>query len=156
VVSSKWIYKIKHAAYESIEKHNTKFVALGFSQKEGIDYKETFSHVARYMSIITIITLAARMKWKLHYMDVKTTFLNGFIEEEVYTEQPQGFEVEDRNTHVYRLKKYLYVLKQAPRAWYVRIDSFPTRLGFTKSKYDSNLYFKVMNDDPIILLLYVG
>jgi hypothetical protein len=93
VVSSKWIYKIKHATDESIENHKARFVACGFSQKEGIDYEETFAPVARYTSIRTIIALAAKMKWKLHQMDVKTTFLNGVIEEEVYIEQPQGFEV---------------------------------------------------------------
>jgi hypothetical protein len=70
--------------------------------------------VARYTSIRTIIALAAKMKWKLHQMDVKTAFLNGVIEEEVYIEKPQGFEVEDRKSHVYRLKKALYGLKQAP------------------------------------------
>jgi hypothetical protein len=73
----------------------------------------------------------------------------------VYIEQPQGFEVEDRKTHVCKLKKALYGLKQAPRAWYGRIDNFLTSLAFTKSKADSNLYFKVMNDEPVILLLYV-
>jgi hypothetical protein len=88
-------------------------------------------------------------------MDVKTTFLNGVIEEEVYIEQPQGFEVEDRKSHVYRLKKALYGLKQAPRAWYGHIDSFLTSLGFTKSKANSNLYFKIMDNEPVILLLYV-
>jgi hypothetical protein len=88
-------------------------------------------------------------------MDVKTTFLNGVIEEEVYIRQPQGLEVEDKKTHVCKLKKALYRLKQAPRAWYGRIDSFLMSLGFTKSKADSNLYFKVMNDDPFILFLYV-
>jgi hypothetical protein len=95
------------------------------------------------------------MKWKLHQMDVKTTFLKGVIEEEVYIEQPQGFEVEGRQSHVCKLKKALYGLKQAPRAWYGRINSFLTSLSFTKSKADSNLYFKVMNDEPVILLLYV-
>jgi hypothetical protein len=95
------------------------------------------------------------MKWNLHKMDVKTAFLNGVIEEEVYIEQPQGFEVEDRKTHVCKLKKALYGLKQAPRAWYGRIDSFLMSLGFTKSKADSNLYFKVMNDENVILLMYV-
>ena len=73
----------------------------------------------------------------------------------MYIEQPQGFEVEDRKIHVCRLKKALYGLKQAPRAWYGRIDSFLKRLGFTKSKVDPNLYFKVMNDELVILLLYV-
>jgi hypothetical protein len=155
VVSSKWIYKIKHAVDESIEKHKVIFVAHGFSQNEGIDYEETFSPVARYTSIRTNIALASKIKWKLHHMDVKTTFLNGVIEEEVYIEQPQGFEFEDRKTHVCRLKKVMYGLKQAPRAWYGRIDSFLTSLGFTKSKFDSNLYFKVMNDELVILLLYM-
>jgi hypothetical protein len=155
VLSSKWIYKIKHVADGSIEKHKARFVVHGFSQKEGIDYEETFAPVAKYTSIRTIIALAAKMKWKLHQMDVKTTFLNVVIEEEVYIEQPQGFEVKDRKTHVCRLKKALYGLKQAPKAWYGRIDSFLKRLGFTKSKVDSNLYFKVMNDEPVILLLYV-
>ena len=88
-------------------------------------------------------------------MDVKTAFLDGVIEEEVYIEQPQGFEVEDRKTHVYKLKKAMYGLKQAPRAWYGRIDTFLTSLGFTKSKVDPNLYLKVMDDEPIILLLYM-
>jgi hypothetical protein len=95
------------------------------------------------------------MKWKLHQMDGKTTLLNGVIEEEVYIEQPQWFEVEDMKNHVCKLKKYLYGLKQAPIAWYGRIDSFLTSLGFTKSKDDSNIYCKVMNDEPFILLLYV-
>jgi hypothetical protein len=136
VVLSKWLFKIKHAADGSIEKYKARFVARGFSQKEGIDYEETFAPVARYTSIRTIIALVAMMKWKLHQMDVKTAFLNGVIEEEVYIEQPQGFEVEDRKSHVCRLKKALYGLKQAPRAWYGRIDSFltcyPRYLGITR------------------------
>jgi hypothetical protein len=155
VVSSKWLFKIKHTADGSIEKYKARFVTHGFSQKEGIDYEETFAPVARYTLIRTIIALAAKMKWKLHQMDIKTSFLNGVIEEEVYIEQTQGFEVEDRKSHVCRLKKALYRLKQAPRAWYGRIDNFLTSLGFTKSKSDSNLYFKVMNNEPVILLLYV-
>ena len=88
-------------------------------------------------------------------MDVKTTFLNDVIEEQVYIEQLQGFEVEDRVTHVCKLKKALYGLKQAPRPWYGRIYRFLTSLGFTKSKSNPNLYMKVMNDEPIILLMYV-
>jgi hypothetical protein len=155
VVSSKWLFKIKHVADGSIEKYKARFVARGFSQKEGIDYEETFAPVAKDSSIGTIIALATKIKWKLHQMDVKTTFLNGVIEEEVYIEKPQGFEVEDRKSHVCRLKKALYGLKQAPRAWYGRIDSFLMSLGFTKSKADSNLYFKIMDNELVILLLYV-
>ena len=80
-------------------------MARGFSQKERIDYEETFSLVSRYTSIITIIALASMMKWDLHQMDVNIAFLNGMIEEEVYIEHPQGFEVEDKVTHVCKLKR---------------------------------------------------
>jgi hypothetical protein len=89
-------------------------------------------------------------------MDVKITFLNSVIEEEVYVEQPQGFETHDSHTHVCRLKKAMYGLKQAPRAWYGRIDSFLMSLGFTKSKVDSNLYYKVVDGGPVILLVLCG
>jgi len=88
-------------------------------------------------------------------MDVKTTFLNGVVEEEVYLEQPLGFETCDKQTHVCKLKKALYGLKQAPRTWYRRIDSFLTGLGFTKSKADANLYYEVIDSGILILLLYV-
>ena len=81
IVSSKWIYKIKHVADGSIEKYKASFVARGFSQKEGIDYEETFAPVARYTSIRMIISLASVLGWKLHEMDVKTAILNGKIEQ---------------------------------------------------------------------------
>ena len=80
------------------------------------------------------------MGWQIHQMDVKIAFLNGFIEEDVYIKQPEVFETFDRESHVCRLKRALYGLKQAPRAWYTRIDSYFTRLGFTKSAADANLY----------------
>ena len=79
VVTSKWIYKIKHAVDGSIEKYKAIFVAWGFSQKEGIDYEETFAPMARYTSIRTILALAAVMKWKIHQMDVNIAFLNGVV-----------------------------------------------------------------------------
>jgi hypothetical protein len=155
LVTSKWVYKIKHAADGSVDKYKARFIARGFSQKEGEDYDETFAPVARYTSIRAIISLDASMGWNLHQMDVKTTFLNGAIEEEVYIEQPKGFEVHSRDTHVCRLKKDLYGLKQAPRDWYARMDNYLTRLGFSKSHADPNLYYKVMDNAPVNLLLYV-
>ena len=150
VVTSKWIYKIKHAADGSIEKYKARFVACGFSQKEGINYEETFTLVARYTSIRAIMALAAKLGWKLHQMDVKTAFLNGVVEEEVYVEQPLGFETHDLQSHVCKLKKALYGLKQAPKTWYGRIDSFLMSLDFTKSKVDFNLCDKIDNDDDLI------
>jgi hypothetical protein len=155
VVTSKWVYKIKDVVNGSIDKYNAIFVARGFSQHEGEDYDETFSPISRYTSIRAIIYLATSMGWSLHQMDVKTIFLNGLMEEEVYIEQPQGFEVHLRETHVCILKKALYGLKQAPRAWYARVGSYLMRIGFSKSYVDPNLYYKVVNYAPMILLLYV-
>ena len=94
------------------------------------------------------------MKWKLHQMDVKTSFLNGVIEEEVYIEQPPCFKTHDIKSHVCKSKKQLYGLKKTPIAWYGRINGFLMSLGFTKSKEDSNLYYKVFDEGIVILLLY--
>lgn len=88
-------------------------------------------------------------------MDVKTTFLNSLIDQEVYIEQPQRFEQFGIEPHVCRLKKALYGLKQAPQAWYARIDSYLQQMGFEKSEADPNLYYIVVGDDPLILVLYV-
>lgn len=90
VVTSKWIYKIKHAVDGSTEKYKACFVGCGFSQKEGINYDDIFAPVSRCNTICSIIALAATQGWNLHQMDVKTTFLNGFIKEEVYVDQLEG------------------------------------------------------------------
>ena len=91
-MTSKWIYKIKHAVDGNIEKYKAIFVARGFSQKEGIDYEETFASVPRYTSNRSI---RACMRWETHQLDIKTSFLNGVVEEEVYIEQPLGVEIHD-------------------------------------------------------------
>jgi hypothetical protein len=95
------------------------------------------------------------MGWRIHHMDVKTTFLNGFIEEEVYIEKPQVFEVSERESHVCLLRKELYGLKQAPRAWYSCIDTYFLQMGFEKSDADPNLYYIIRGEDTLILILYV-
>eukprot|EP00253_Pinus_taeda_P033129 PITA_33129 len=132
VVSSRWLYKV-----------------------EGIEYDETFSPIARYSSIKSMLALSAHMGWKIHQMDVKTSFLNGKIEEQVYIERPEGFETFDSESHMCRLKRDLYRLKQAPRVWYTRIDNFFTRLGFTKSEVDANLYHIMVEGKQLIIVLYI-
>lgn len=154
VISSRWLFKVKYAFDGSIEKHKARFVARGFSQKAGIDYKETFAPVARYTSVRTIIAIATSKGWKIHQMDVKTTFLNGVIEEEVYIEQLEGFITHDNN-YVCKLKKALYGLKQAPRAWYEHIDNYLSKLGYSKNEADPNIYFKMSKGEMVIIVLYV-
>jgi len=111
VVSSHWLYKVKQDADGNVEKHKARFVSRGFSQVQGIDYDETFAPIARYSSIRSMLALLAQMGWKIHQMDVKTTSLNGEIEEEVYIEQLEGFETFNHGSHVCRLKRVLYGLK---------------------------------------------
>jgi hypothetical protein len=95
------------------------------------------------------------MGWCIHHIDVKNAFLNGIIEEEVYIEQLEGFETFDRESHVCRLKRELYGMKQAPCAWYTQIDNYFTGLGFTKSEADANLYQIVVEGKILIIMLYV-
>ena len=111
IVGSRWIYKVKKFSDGSVDKYKEIFFSWGFPHIEGIDYEETFAPVTRYSSIRTILALSTQM-------DVKTAFLNGIIEEEVYIEQPEGFEIFSSESHVCRLKRALYGMKQAPRAWY--------------------------------------
>jgi hypothetical protein len=114
-----------------------------------------FATVARYTSICSIIALASSMGWKLHQMDVKTSFLNSEIEEEFYIEKPKGFIVHNERSHICRLKKALYGLKQAPRAWYEEMDGFLMSLGFKKSVVDPNLYYHIDGNECLSLVLYV-
>jgi hypothetical protein len=148
IVTSKWIYKIKHTADRSIENKKARFVSRGFSHVEGIDYEETFDLVSQYTSIQMIIFLPASMGWRLNQMDVKTDFLNGEIEQEIYIEQPNGFVIHEKESHVCRFKKAMYGLKQAPRAWYERIDGHLMILGFRKSVVDPNLFYNIVTVRP--------
>eukprot|EP00253_Pinus_taeda_P011981 PITA_11981 len=102
-----------------------------------------------------LISLADHKQWSIHHMDVKSAFLNGYLEEEVYVEHPQGFEVEGKENNFYKLKKALYGLKRAPRAWYTRIDGYFQENGFQRSKNDPTLYYKQEGIDILIISLYV-
>jgi len=107
-----------------VVRNKARLVAQGYSQQEGIDYEETFAPVARLEAIRIFLAFAASKGFKLYQMDVKSAFLNGFIEEEVYVKQPPGFESPKFPDRVFKLQKALYGLKQAPRAWYARLRAF--------------------------------
>ncbi|KAK4411578.1 Retrovirus-related Pol polyprotein from transposon RE1 [Sesamum angolense] len=166
VIGVKWIYKTKLNADGSIQKHKARLVAKGYSQLPGIDYTETFAPVARLDTIRALIAIAANKKWKIYQMDVKSAFLNGYIDEEIYVEQPQGFIAKGSEEKVLRLKKALYGLKQAtrawyyglkqaPRAWYSRIDKYFMDRGFRRSLSEPTLYIKSQGNDTLIISLYV-
>ncbi|GJU66865.1 retrovirus-related pol polyprotein from transposon TNT 1-94 [Tanacetum coccineum] len=120
----KWVFKKKMNAQREFERYKARLVAKGYRQQPGIDYDEVFAPVARIETIRLLISQAAQMKWQIYQMDVKSAFLNGVIGEEVYVEQPPGFIKVGKETQVLKLNKALYKLKQAPRAWNTRIDSY--------------------------------
>ena len=129
VIGLKWIFKTKYHADGTLDKRKARLVAKGYSQVEGVDYEETFAPTARYTSIRCVLALAAHNKWPIFQMDVKSAFLNGDLKEEVYVEQPPGFEISEQKGMVYRLHKALYGLKQAPKAWHDKTDAFFLSLG---------------------------
>ena len=106
-------------------------------------------------TVHSVIEIAAQHKWKVFQMDVKSAFLNGVLKEEFYVEQPPSYEVAGEEGKVYRLKRALYRLKQAPRAWYSRIDSYLMSNGFSKSNGEPTLYIKAANENVLIFVLYV-
>ncbi|GKA24997.1 retrovirus-related pol polyprotein from transposon TNT 1-94 [Tanacetum coccineum] len=118
VITLKWIYKVKLDELGGILKNKARLVARGYHQEEGIDFEESFAPVARLEAIQFFLAFAAHMIMTVYQMDVKTAFLNGILQEEVYVSQPDGFVDQENPNHVYKLKKALYGLKQAPRAWY--------------------------------------
>ncbi|WZY88109.1 hypothetical protein YC2023_044844 [Brassica napus] len=124
VISCKWLYKIKPGVPgQAPERHKSRLVARGFSQKEGIDYHEVFAPVVKHVSIRTLLSLVVNMDLKLEQMDIKTAFLHGNLEEDLYMEQPEGYEDKSKPDHVCLLKKSLYGLKQSPRQWNKRLTS---------------------------------
>ncbi|KAG8486732.1 hypothetical protein CXB51_020279 [Gossypium anomalum] len=156
VIGVKWVYRAKQNADGSLNKLKARLVVKGFSQKYGLDYLETFAPVARLDTIRLLVALAAQMQWKIHQLDVKSAFLNGFLEEEIYIDQPQGFVVTGKEDMVYRLKNALYGLKQAPRVWYARIDNYLLSLGFKRSISEPTLYVKKkQSETQLVVSLYV-
>jgi hypothetical protein len=128
----------------------------GFSQKEGIDYEETFAPVSRLEAIRILLAFSVAKGFKLHQMDVKSAFLNGVLEEEVYVRQPLGFENEKYPHRVYKLRKVLYGLKQTPRAWYGRLRGFLFERGFEMGKVDQTLFLLRQGRDILIVQVYVN
>ena len=139
-----------------VARYKAHLVAKGFSQREGIDFNEVFSPVVKHSSIRVLLAMVALFDLELEQLDVKTAFLHGELEEQIYMKQPEGFVVQGKEDHVCLLKKSLYGLKQSPRQWYKRFDSFMLGHGYSRSDYDSCVYHKKFLDGSFVyLLLYV-
>ena len=123
IIGVKWVYKTKLKEDGAVDKFKARLVAKGYVQQEGIDYTEVFAPVARMDTVRMIMALTAHQGWILYQLDVKSAFLHGELNEEVYVEQPKGYEKKQNPQQVYKLKKALYGLKQAPRAWFSRIEA---------------------------------
>jgi hypothetical protein len=130
-------------------------VCKGYAQIEGIDFEKTYAPVARMEAIRLLLAYACSKNVKVYQMDVKSAFLNGELEEEVYIEQTEGFQLSENTDYVCKLKKALYGLKQDPRAWYSRLDKYLQQARFRKGSADSNLYIKVSQGNILLIEIYV-
>ncbi|GJX29235.1 retrovirus-related pol polyprotein from transposon TNT 1-94 [Tanacetum coccineum] len=144
--------KTKHVSWL---KHQMRLVAQGYNQQEGIDYDETYAPVARLKSIRILLAYACALDFKLFQMDVKSAFSNSLINEEVYMAQPLGFIDFAKPDHVYKLKKALYGLKHAPKAWYDRLKAFLIRHEYKMVMVDNTLFTKKKGSNLIIVQIYV-
>jgi hypothetical protein len=151
----KWVFKTKLNEKGEVDKHKARLVVKGYAQRQGIDYSEVFSPVARWDTIRMLLSLAALRGWEVFQLDVKSAFLHGELKEVVYIEQPEGYIRKGEEQKVYQLKKALYGLKQAPRAWYSRLEDYFAGEGFEKCSYEHTLFMKKEGGRFLVVSLYV-
>ncbi|GKB53012.1 retrovirus-related pol polyprotein from transposon TNT 1-94 [Tanacetum coccineum] len=155
IIGTKWVYRNKLDENGVVTRNKARLVAQGYNQQEGIDYDETYAPVARLESIRILLAYACALDFKLYQMDVKSAFLNGVINEEVYVAQPPGFIDFAKPNYVYKLKKALYGLKQAPKAWYDRLKAFLIKHNYSMGMVDNTLFTKKKDSNIIIVQIYV-
>ncbi|OVF02976.1 hypothetical protein A9F13_47g00066, partial [Clavispora lusitaniae] len=155
-IGCRWVFNIKDKGL-----YKARLVAKGYTQKEGIDYEETFSPVIKQTSLRLLLAIAGKHKMHVHQMDVKTAFLNGILKEELYMKQPPGYKASPKTTkdntteYVLKLNKSIYGLKQAPLVWNQTINKTLTSLGFTRSVEEPCIYYNIENNEQIFIALYV-
>jgi hypothetical protein len=149
------VFKNKMNEKGQVVRNKARLVCKRYAKVEGQNFDETFAPVARLEAIRMFLAYSCHKNFKVYQMDVKSTFPNGDLEEEVYMEQPKGFSLTDNPNYICKLKKALYGLKQAPRAWYYRLDKFLEEKGFKKGTVDSDLYIKSEGDNLLVVLVYV-
>ncbi|GKA57257.1 retrovirus-related pol polyprotein from transposon TNT 1-94 [Tanacetum coccineum] len=150
LIKLKWIYKVKTDEFARVLKNKARLVAQGFRQEEGINFEESFVPAARIEVIRIFVANAAHKNMTIYQIDIKIAFLNGKLKEEVYVSQSEGFVDQDNPSHVYKLKKALYSLKQAPRAWYDMLSSFLISQHFSKGVVDPTLFTRKAGNDLLL------
>ena len=155
VIGTKWVFKNKMDEAGIVTRKKVRLMDKGYSQEEGIDFDETFAPVARLQAIRIFLAYAAHANFKVYKMDVKSAFLNGELEEEIYVQQPPRFEDPNFPNFVYKLFKALYGLKQTPRAWYDTLSQFLVETHFTRGTIDKTLFHKNFNGSSIFVQIYV-
>lgn len=151
-VTCKWVFKLKRSANGEIDKYKARLVARGFSQREGFDYNETYSPVAKLTTLRILLSVANHTRMIIHQMDVKSAFLNGKLNEEIFMMQPEGFR---KGNGVLRLNKAIYGLKQASRMWNNSFNDFMLKIGFRRCASDQCLYIDGNKGSTCYVLLYV-
>jgi len=152
-IGSRWVFRVKQKADGSVDRYKARLVARGFTQRAGVDYDETFSSVARFDTIRSVLSVAATERMFVSQFDVKTAFLYGTLDEDIYMRQPEGFS--DGTDRVCKLQRSLYGLKQSPRCWNKRFVDYMLCLGFVMSDADPCLFVRQNNGHKLIVALYV-
>ncbi|KAJ0435743.1 putative RNA-directed DNA polymerase [Helianthus annuus] len=153
-IGCKWIYKIKYKSNGEVERFKARLVAKGYSQREGIDFGETFSPVVKMVTIRCVLSMAVKNNWQMYQLDVNNAFLYGSITEDVYMKLPPGYFPENE-TRVCKLVKSLYGLKQAPRKWNEKLNETLFKMGFVQSLCDHSMYILSAKSVFVVLLVYV-
>ena len=130
IIGLKWVFKVKRDANGSISKYKARLVAKGYLQQPGINFEEVFAPVARIETVHILIALAASKGWELHHLDVKSAFLYGELQEEVFVHQPEGFIKTGKEDLVYKLVKAMYGLRQAQCTWNMKLDGILKKMKF--------------------------
>ena len=154
-IRNRWVYKIKTNEKGNIEEYKSRLVACGYSQISGLDYKETYSPVVNFDTLRILFEYAAKNDSKIHHVDVSNVFLNGNLEEELYMEQPEGFQDKEKPQYVCKLHKSIYGLKQSSRCWNNKFKTTLHKYDFIQNIGDSCLYTKNTDKGKIFVIVYV-
>ena len=154
-IKCKWIFKKKTQADGTLDRFKARLVVKGCSQQEGVDYEETFAPVMKFATFRMLLSRAAMEDMEVHQVDVKTAFLHGDLDQEIFMHQPDGFKEKGKEHLVCRLQKALYGLKQAPRSWYQKLDQFLFNTGFQRSESEPCLFTRGSGDHQVLLAVYV-